>query len=115
MSLSNHMNKAQVTSLVLASFLAARAASADWQMPNNPGLPTDLGQQIVNIINWLLGFTALLAVLVIVYSGLVYIASTGDQDRTKDAKKSAKYAIMGLAMAGVAFAVVRLIVGDILR
>ncbi len=101
---------------LLAALLAAPAASADWQLPaNRYNLPENFTGMIVNIINWLLAFASLLAVLVIVYAGIVYTASTGDQDRVRDAKKAAKYAIMGLAMAGIAFATVRVIVITVLH
>lgn len=89
---------------------SASVAHADWQMPVNPGLPDDFDASIMNIINWMLAFVATITVLVIIYGGMVYTTSTGDQDRVSSAKKTVKYAIMGLAMAGIAYAAVRLIV-----
>lgn len=86
-----------------------------WQMPTNPGgLPEDFMGSIGKVTTWLLTLACALAVLAIIYAGVVYAASSGDQDRVTGAKKSVKYAIMGLAMAGIAYAVVNVIITKVL-
>lgn len=101
------------TAFIIASLLVAQSASADWQLPTNPGLPSDFDTSIVAIIDWLLGFIATLSVLVIIYGGVIYVASTGDPTRVQSAKNTVKYAIMGLAMAGIAYAAVTLVVNTL--
>jgi len=106
---------------ILGLFVTALALSANtaqatgWQMPTNPGsLPEDFMGSLGNITTWLLELAAALAVLAIIYAGVVYTASSGDQERVESAKKSIKYAIMGLAMAGIAYAIVNVIITKIL-
>jgi TRAP-type C4-dicarboxylate transport system permease small subunit len=99
----------------LALFSASPAKAGGWQVPANPGgLLEDFMGAVGIILNWLMGLVTALAVLAIIYGGLVYVASSGDTKRTDDAKKTVKYAIMGLAMAGIAYAVVNVIITRIL-
>ena len=110
------LQKAFIGLFSVALVLSAHSALASaWQMPDNPGLPDDFMGSVQNIANWLLGFVTLLSVLAIIWGGTIYVASSGDEDRTRTAKKTIKYAIMGLAMAGLAYALVTLVVGDILQ
>lgn len=112
------MNKTKAPVFLLLTLLALGgpvARAGGWELPDSQGLPTDFDASIMNVINWMLGFVATLSVLVIIYGGLVYVASSGDQERTKQGKQAVKYAIMGLAMAGVSYAVVRVVVETILR
>lgn len=96
-----------------ANNVLAYSAEDSWDIaPQNPGgLPDDLESSILNVIDWLLGFIALLAVLMIIYGGMVYVASSGDQERVASAKKTIKYALTGLVLAGIAYASVNLIIG----
>jgi len=111
------MKKTELTGIFCALyFLGAHSAYAGgWQMPPNPGgLLEDFMGAIGSITNWLLGLVTALAVLAIIYGGVVYTASSGDQDRVSSAKKTVKYAIMGLALAGIAYAIVNVIITQIL-
>ena len=94
---------------------AGPALASAFKMPDNPGLPDDFMGSAQGIADWLLGFVILLAVLAIIWGGAIYIASSGDEDRMRTAKKTIKYAIMGLAMAGLAYAIVTVVVSDILK
>lgn len=104
---------AMIVSLLSSSYASAYSAEDNWDIaPQNPGgLPDDLELSILNVIDWLLGFIALLAVLMIIYGGMVYVSSSGDQERVASARKTIKYALMGLALAGIAYASVNLIIG----
>lgn len=104
--------------IILAGFLSLAGKTANaggWQLPENPGgLPEDFDASIMNITNWLLGFVATISVIVIIYGGMVYVSSSGDQERVTSAKKSVKYAVMGLIVAGIAYAIVNLVITQIL-
>ena len=78
------------------------------------GVPTDIRQAFLNIINFLLGFVALIAVLMIVYGGVLYLTSMGNEERTGQAKSTISYAIIGLVITGFAYAIVQVIVSVIL-
>ena len=120
----NHMKLQQAflgsfSSAVIFSANAALASGGTegegWQMPDNPGgLPEDFKVSLVDITDWLLGLVVLLSVLVIIYGGVIYVFSSGDEDRVRTAKKTIKYAIMGLVMAGLAYAIVTVVIKNIL-
>lgn len=103
--------------IILAALLSLGGKTANaggWQLPTNPGLLEDFDAGIMNITNWLLGFVATISVVVIIYGGLVYVASSGDQERVTSAKKTVKYAVMGLVVAGISYALVNLVIERIL-
>jgi hypothetical protein len=62
----------------------------------DPGNVDNLGVFIGRIISYILLFAAALVVLFIIWSGLIYITSTGNKDRVERAKKTLTYAILGL-------------------
>lgn len=104
-----------ITALTLNGNIVHASPSTGWQMPTNPGsLPEDFMGSIGKITTWLLELATALAVLAIIYAGVVYTASSGDQKRVESAKDSVKYAIIGLAMAGVAYAIVNVIITKVL-
>lgn len=74
------------------------------------GMPTDLNAVLLNIINWILGFCAIIAVLVIIWGGVQYLTSTGNSNQTDSAKSTIKNALMGLVIIGIAYAIVNVII-----
>lgn len=110
-------NAKAIPGLVLLSLLSAPRALADgWQLPDVGGLnlpDADFNDLIMQVVDWLLGFIVIMAVIVLIWGGLVYIGSAGDQDRVMNAKRTVKYALMGLILAGIAFAAVNAIVNTL--
>lgn len=83
--------------------------------PETPGgVPTDLRRALLNITNFVLGFASLVAVLTIIYGGVLYLTSLGNEERVDVARKTIAYAIIGLVIMGLAFAIVQVLVGVIL-
>lgn len=64
-------------------------------------------QSIVNIMLYVLGA---LAVIMIVVGGIRYVTSTGDASRVKAAKDTVMYAVIGLVVAILAYAIVNFVV-----
>lgn len=93
-----------------------KAAKAQWALPNVSGLnlPTSLDTAILNMTNWLLGFVASISVIYMIWGGIKYISSTGNQQTTTEAKAVIKYALMGLVYAGIAYALVVVFIEKIL-
>ena len=96
-------------------------ASADWEIPAVGGGPgeyhnvtEDLSDAVTKATNWLLGFVAALGVIMVVWGGMSYVASTGDEEKARTAKNTIKYGLMGVVIAGFAYAVVKVIVVTIL-
>jgi hypothetical protein len=61
---------------------------------------------IKDATKWLLGFAVSLALIVIIIAGIVYNSSSGDENKTRIAKGLLKYAIMGLLVSGVSYAII---------
>ena len=86
-----------------------------FDMPAQPaGTPGDFGQSIVNLTNWVLGFVTMIAVLMIIWGGINYLTSAGDEDKARTGKKTLTYALIGLVVAGIAYALVNVVVSIIL-
>lgn len=89
--------------------------AAGWEAPqNNSGAPSDFEDVVMNGINWILGFITVVAVGAIIWGGIQYITAGGDENMTKNAKKTVTTAILGLIIAGLAYAIVTLITSDII-
>ena len=76
--------------------------------------PTDFDDALLKIINWILGFAASIATLALVWGGFQYMTSVGDESKAENGKKTISYGLIGLAVAGIAFAIVNVIVTTIL-
>lgn len=68
------------------------------------------GQMIGNIVNLLLFVLGVVAVIVIIIAGFMYVTSAGDSGRAKTAKDTILYAVIGLIVALMAFAIVSWVV-----
>ena len=83
-------------------------------IPKPDNVPGDFRQSIKNITDWILGFIAMIAVLMLIWGGVNYLTSAGDEDKAKTGKKTIQYAIIGLVVAGIAYAVVNVIITVVL-
>lgn len=73
-----------------------------------PGLDSPDGI-IKLVVNWLLYFVIILSVIMIVFGGLKYVTSSGDSGKVGEAKKTIVYAIVGLVVAILAYAIVNFV------
>ena len=104
-----------ISFLVVLFALSANIASAKWESPSQPsGVPTDFDSAILNATNWILGFVGMIAVLMLIWGGVVYLTSAGDESKAENGKKTLTYAIIGIVIAGLAYAIVNVIVVTIL-
>jgi hypothetical protein len=72
------------------------------------GAPT-LGSQLKNVINVLMFILGAIAVIMIVIGGIRYATSNGDSGSTKSAKDTVLYAVIGLIVALMAYAIVNFV------
>lgn len=75
-------------------------------------LPTkinDAKELITVIINWLLSLLGALAVVAIVYSGIMYITAGSDTAKSENAKKNLTWAIIGIVVIMVSFVLVTIV------
>lgn len=79
----------------------------------NSGSSTDLTGLIKKVINILLFLTGAVAVIMIIIGGIRYVTSGGEQAQITGAKNTILYAVVGLVVASMAFAVVNFVVDKI--
>lgn len=73
----------------------------------NPlGSNVDIVKIILKVVKFLLSLAAVLALAAVVVGGLFYIISFGNEDKAKTAKKIITYAIIGLFLMGISFAII---------
>ena len=102
--------------LTILSLTVASKASAQWSIPNNIfNLPEDIDQGIMNLTNWLLWLVTVLSVIAMIWGGINYIFSSGDTAKADLSKKIIYYALIGLLVAGFAYALMRVITTVILK
>ena len=70
---------------------------------------TSIGGLIQSIIEWVLTFAGALAVIAIVYSGIMYITAAGDAEKAATARKNLTWAIMGIVFVILALVIVNTI------
>ena len=81
------------------------------------GMPTELiGDNGVfsRITNTVLLIVGLISVIMLVYGGLRYILSGGDSKKVTDAKNTVLYAIIGLIISLLAYAIVNFVLNSVI-
>jgi hypothetical protein len=76
--------------------------------------PTDLGVVIKRIVNVALYVVGAVSVLMLVYGGFRYVVSGGDANAVATAKNTILYAIVGVVIAILSYAIVNFVVSSIL-
>lgn len=66
-----------------------------------------LVKSVVNILLWVIG---ILSIIMIIFSGIRYVTSSGDASKTKAAQNTLIYSVVGLVVAIMAWAIVDLVV-----
>jgi len=66
---------------------------------------------ILTIVNFFLGFLGLIAVLMIIYGGVLIVTSAGEPDKAKKGKAILLYAAIGIVIILLSFAFVSTILG----
>ena len=72
-----------------------------------------LFKTIQTIINWILAVLGLVAVIMVVLGGFTYMTSQGDPGKTKKARDTILYGIIGLIIALLAFAIVNFVLVNV--
>jgi len=113
------LTKKTVLGLVLAALILtpvmaltvidapSSGAFSSWGANCAPGgVPTDIRQAIMNVTNWILGFVAIIATLIVIYGGVLYLTAAGNEEAVEKAKKTISYGIIGIVICGLAYAIV---------
>ncbi|MFC1616340.1 PKD domain-containing protein [Patescibacteria group bacterium] len=71
---------------------------------------SDLKEFIMRIVNFVLGFLGLIAVIVVIYGGILYVTAAGEEEKATKGKKAIQYAATGLIIVMGSFAFVNTII-----
>src|SRR5680860_85558 len=63
------------------------------------GVATNIRDVMKDLTDWVLGFIAIIATLVIIYGGILYMTAGGNDDAVGKAKKTISYGIIGMVVA----------------
>ncbi len=74
-------------------------------------LNNNLGATVKAVVNTLIFIVGLIAVVIIIVAGLRYVLSQGDEKAVGGAKNAMLYAIIGLVIALLAYAIVNFVLG----
>ncbi len=85
---------------------------ADCQAEQN-GANTDLKGTLKNVLQIVIGLVGILAVVMIIFGGVQYTTSAGDAQKVTKAKNTILYAIIGLVISLLSFAIVTWVLGNI--
>ena len=77
------------------------------------GTDKNLTGNIINIINGVIVTLGLVCVIVVVVGGINYMTSSGDPGKVKKAKDTILYAIIGLIVCVLAFAIVNFVIANL--
>ena len=85
---------------------------ADKACAKNCG-PADLNAIFANITNTLIFLVGAISVIMIIVGGLRYVLSNGDAKQTTSAKDTIFYAVIGVVVAIISYAIVQFVVKSI--
>jgi hypothetical protein len=74
-------------------------------VPSSAGNIT-IAQLLTKVITWVLTFAAAVAVLFLIFGGLQYVTSAGNDKRVAAAKNTILYAVVGLIVIALSFVIV---------
>lgn len=113
----NGLKKNLLKIVILASvILIPCIALAQLDIPGaKPGTLTgaELGNILVRIIIYILRFIGLLGIIFLVYGGIRYVTSAGNDSEIEGAKNIITYAIWGLFIAASSYAIVKLVIATV--
>lgn len=86
------------------------------ELPNTSGIAdTSIVGIVVNILNWVISFSAVVSVVMIIVSGYQFMFAGGDERRTKRATSSLISAILGMILVFIAPLVIQFIIDKFLE
>ena len=102
-----------VGAITLFSALPEAAATEFLKGDENiPGGETDFRTLVLTIIQYFLGFLGLLAVIMVIYGGITYVTSAGNDEAVGKAKKIILYSVIGIIVILLSFVIVGAVLGS---
>ena len=114
------MKKSLIFALALAFFaLSVMPAFAQLETGIDYGTFTGLGTKdlregVMAIVRILLGFLGIIAIVIILYGGFVWLTSAGNEEKVGQAKKIITSGIIGLIIIFVSYAIAEFVISQLL-
>ena len=106
---------ASIISIFALSVMPALALDVGLQYGTYAGLGTkDLREGIMAIVNVLLGFLGIIAIIIILYGGFVWMTAGGNEEKVSQAKKIITAGIIGLVIIFVSFAIASFVITQLI-
>ncbi|MFH1048909.1 MAG: hypothetical protein V1732_04570 [Patescibacteria group bacterium] len=107
----NGLNKKIIGLVVAVLLLMPLLSNAAINLinPGNTFTDVDFLDVVTNVATLIISFIAILGIIFLVYGGLQYVTSAGDESKSEDAKRTITYAMIGLFLAASAYAIEKLI------
>ncbi len=99
--------------LAAPSFLKEIGQILGWGATNSTAVSGSktLLEILTNVLNFLLSVVGIIAIIMLVIGGLLYLLSGGDEDRMKQGKSIVVYSLIGITIALSALVLVNMVVG----
>lgn len=112
------MKKVKTILMALAVGFMALPVHARVELPAELGDTLDMseasiGTIIGNLINVVLGVLGFVLVILIIYSGILWMTASGEDDKVKEAKERLLNSIIGLAIVLAAWAISNFVVDSL--
>jgi len=112
----NKLSKLTIGLAMLAAVVFPLMASATPYSIEDIGTLVGLGQAdlkttVINVIEWVLGILALVAVVMIIFGGFTWLTAAGSEEKIEKAKKVIGSAVVGLIIVLLAWAIVIFVAG----
>lgn len=66
---------------------------------------------VLTIVNFVLSFLGIISVLFVIYGGFLYVTSAGNSEKVDQGKKIITYAVIGIIIILISFALINTILG----
>jgi len=102
--------------IIMSSLIVFSLANAQQIIVNNPLDPTnkkDIGSVWVAVVKTILGFIGVASLVVFIYAGFTFLISAGNAEKTRKAKDTIIYAVLGIFLAMAAYAILSFVFSTI--
>lgn len=82
--------------------------------PLGGGANQTITDVLKNVINWMLGLVGIVALIALITGGFRMIVDFGNEEQVKKAKLTILWAVIGLAVVILSYAIINIVVSDIL-
>jgi hypothetical protein len=113
MNIIDLANNIHANVTIFAAQTISGGVSGGAEAARGEGQPSDLfgnAGVLTEITNVILFVVGILSVIMLIYGGLRYVISGGDSKKVTDAKNTIMYAIIGLIIAILSFAIVNFVI-----